>query len=172
MRTLIYETHSLTVDNELGIATGWLPGSLSARGRREAVRLGERRADVEAVYASDLGRSVETVELAFERSGIPVHFDPRLRECNYGELNGAPVEELHRAEHVDAPFPGGESFRDVVVRTRGFLDDVSSDSSERCICVVAHSANLWALKHLLQGADLAELVNAPFAWQEGWEFRL
>ena len=32
---LVYETHATTVDNEQGIATGWLPGRLSARGRAE-----------------------------------------------------------------------------------------------------------------------------------------
>ena len=30
---IIFETHSITVDNEAGIATGWLPGRLSAAGR-------------------------------------------------------------------------------------------------------------------------------------------
>ncbi|WP_206184869.1 hypothetical protein [Thermoactinospora rubra] len=43
MTTLIYETHSITVDNERGIATGWLPGELSPRGRELAGELGERR---------------------------------------------------------------------------------------------------------------------------------
>ena len=33
MVQLIYETHSRTIDNERGIATGWLPGELSADGR-------------------------------------------------------------------------------------------------------------------------------------------
>jgi hypothetical protein len=28
---LVYETHSITEDNERGIATGWLPGRLSER---------------------------------------------------------------------------------------------------------------------------------------------
>ena len=30
---LVYETHSTTIDNETGIATGWLEGTLSERGR-------------------------------------------------------------------------------------------------------------------------------------------
>ena len=134
------------------------------------MRLSERRADVDAVYASDLQRAVETVELAFGETEIPIRFDARLRECNYGRLTGAPVEELRRAEHVDTPYPDGESFRDVVVRTQSFLDALRSEPNESSICVVGHSANLWALKHLLQGADLRELVDAPFGWREGWEF--
>lgn len=88
---LIYETHATSTDNESGIATGWLPGELSEAGRRQARELGERRRDgrVVAVYTSDLRRAVETARIAFEGSGLPVRADPRLRECDYGELNGA-----------------------------------------------------------------------------------
>jgi alpha-ribazole phosphatase/probable phosphoglycerate mutase len=38
---------------------------------------------------SDLKRAIETVEVAFAGSGIPVLIDWRLRECDYGQLNGA-----------------------------------------------------------------------------------
>ncbi len=40
---IIYETHSITTDNEAGIATGWLPGRLSEQGLQQARELGERR---------------------------------------------------------------------------------------------------------------------------------
>lgn len=36
----MYETHSLTADNEKGIATDWLPGRLSDQGRRFAAEHG------------------------------------------------------------------------------------------------------------------------------------
>jgi broad specificity phosphatase PhoE len=169
---LVYETHSTSVDNERGIATGWLPGELSELGREQARALGERRRDdgIAAVYASDLRRAVETAELAFDGSGIPVHHDARLRECDYGELNGASVEQVTavRRRHVDEPFPGGESYRRVVERTRAFLDDLVARHDGERIVVIAHSANRWALDHLVNGAPLEELVAAPFGWQEGW----
>ncbi|HEX3226549.1 MAG TPA: histidine phosphatase family protein [Gaiellaceae bacterium] len=172
MIELGYETHSLTTDNEHDIATGWLPGELSADGRRQAISLGQRRADVSAVFASDLRRAVETVEIAFAGSSVPVLLDWRLRECDYGRLNGAPAATLDRAAHVEDPFPEGESYRDVVARTAAFIADVRGRWSGRRICVVSHSANLWALQHLVHGARLEEVVAAPFEWREGWEFRL
>ena len=176
MITLVYETHSTTTDNEAGIATGWLEGRLSERGRQQAKALGERRRDdgIAAVYTSDLGRAVETAQIAFSGSGIPVLEDRRLRECNYGELNGRPVSELDavRLDHVDEPFPGGESYRDVVERTRSFLADLPEELEGARIVLIAHSANRWALEHLLEGKDLRELVVAPFEWQEGWIYRL
>src|SRR5438128_12381413 len=63
---LCFETHSLTVDNEMGIATGWLPGELSTRGRELPRALDRRYRDRElaCTFVSDLARAVETAEIA------------------------------------------------------------------------------------------------------------
>ncbi len=170
---LVYETHSISVDNEHGIATGRLPGELSAEGRRLAAELGERRRDdgIACVFTSDLRRAVETAEIAFAGRELEIRHDPRLRECDYGELNGAPVAELEpRRRFVDEPFSGGESYRDCVQRMRSFLADVARTFDGRRVLVIAHSAQRWALRHLLEGVPLEELVDAPFEWQEGWEY--
>ncbi|GAA4912374.1 alpha-ribazole phosphatase/probable phosphoglycerate mutase [Stackebrandtia albiflava] len=173
---LTYETHSVTEDNENGIATGWLPGRLSERGRALAVELGERYRDagLDAVYTSDLHRAVETARLAFPDTDLPVHRDARLRECDYGDLNGAPVTALAavRSAHVDRPFPGGgQSYREVVDATRELLREIARDHDGGRVLVIAHSANRWALQALLTGARLEELVDAPFRWRPGWRYR-
>ena len=173
---LVYETHSTTTDNEAGIATGWLPGRLSEAGWDQARRLGRRRAEdgIAAVFASDLARAVQTAEIAFGAGPMPVFLDWRLRECNYGALNGEPADRVtaERVTHIDTPFPGGESYRDVVARTTSFLDDLRRTWHDRRVCVIAHSANRWALDHLLNGQALEDLVVAPFEWREGWEYRV
>jgi broad specificity phosphatase PhoE len=173
---IVYETHSTSVDNERGVATGWLDGELSETGRENARELGVRRRDdgIAVVYASDLGRAVETVEVAFGGSGIPVRQDWRLRECNYGELNGMPTSQLREevARRVDTSFPGGESYRDVVERVRDFLDELPPELDGARIVLIGHAATRWALQHLLEGRPLEELVGAPFEWQPGWEFVL
>jgi broad specificity phosphatase PhoE len=108
---LVYETHSTTEDNEHGIATGWLPGRLSAEGRRQAVALGVRRRNtgLDLVFTSDLARAVETTTIAFAGAGLPVQQDRRLRECDYGALNGGPVASIaaRRLRSIAEPFPGG-----------------------------------------------------------------
>lgn len=173
---LVYETHSTTVDNETGIATGWLEGQLSDAGRKQAAELGRRRRDdgIASVFSSDLGRAIETAEIAFGGSSLPVRHDWRLRECNYGELNGAPVAdvEAERVRRIDEPFPGGESYTQVVGRTLSFLNDLVEEHDGSRVVLIAHSANRWALQHLLLGASLEEVVAAPFEWQPGWEYVL
>ena len=170
---LVYETHSISVDNERGIATGWLPGELSERGRLLARELGERRRNdgIACVFTSDLRRAIETAELAFAGSDVEIRQDRRLRECDYGRLNGAAVDRLDpRRRFVDVPYPDGESYRDCVERMRSFLGDVVREFDGRRVLVIAHSAQRWALQHLLEGVPLEELVDAPFEWQKGWEY--
>jgi broad specificity phosphatase PhoE len=171
---LVYETHAITTDNEAGIATGWLPGALSARGRETAAELGTRRRDdgLDAVYVSDLKRALDTVGIAFAGSDVPVVVDERLRECDYGRLNGMPRARLdaERRDHVDVPWPDGESYRDVVDRTRTLLRDLLERHNGGRVLLVAHSANRLALDHLLRGRDLQALISGPFDWQPGWEY--
>lgn len=173
---IVCESHSTSEDNERGIATGWLPGRLSEQGRRQAAELGSRHrlAQPAVVFASDLYRAVETAQIAFAGTSVPIQLDPRLRECNYGTLNGRPsaVVAGERAKRIDTPFPGGESYREVIERTSDFLHDVASRWDERRVLVIAHSANKWALDCRLADGSIKELINAPSGWREGWHYTL
>ena len=159
---LTYETHSRTIDNERGIATGWLPGELSADGRRFAQDPGRRWVDTDlaAVYTSDLRRAVQTAEIAFNGRIVTVITDRRLRECNYVALNGLPVARLEaeRTQHIDTPYASGQNYRQVVTQMRAFLREAVLRHQNQTILVIAHSANRWAL----EGQLLEALLHAPF----------
>ena len=77
-----------------------------------------------------------------------------------------------RSRRVEVPFPGGESYRDVVVRTASLLEDLRTRHDGETVVLIGHSANLLAVQHLLDGTPLQDLVDLPFNWQEGWLFRL
>lgn len=168
---LVYETHATSTDNEDGVATGWLPGRLSELGRRQARELGERRRGdgLDAVFVSDLRRAVETARIAFPGGSPPIRQDVRLRECDYGVLNGssAALVAARRTRHIDEPFPGGQSYRQVVAATSAFLSDLVTEWDGGRVLVIAHSANRWALEHLLAGAALSELLADPPPWRPG-----
>jgi alpha-ribazole phosphatase/probable phosphoglycerate mutase len=173
---VVFETHSTSTDNERWIASGWLDPGLSQLGRRQAREVGERHAreEISAVFTSDLRRAVDTARIAFTERGIPIFHDWRLRECNYGGLNGTPAAglEAERARHVYEPFPGGESYNQVAERVRGFLHDLPPRFEDQRVVVVGHTATKWALDHLLEGIALKELVEASFRWQPGWLYSL
>jgi len=173
---LVFETHSTTVDNERGHATGWLPGQLSERGRAQARQLGLRRVSdgITAVFSSDLARAAQTASIAFGGPAIPVLHDWRLRECDYGQRNGMPVTELRagRRGHLDRPYPGGESWRQAVARAGRFLGDLPLRWDGRRVLVIGHVATRWGLDHFIGGVRLEDLVEQDFAWQEGWEYRV
>jgi 2,3-bisphosphoglycerate-dependent phosphoglycerate mutase len=173
---VVFETHSTSVDNERGVATGWLEGALSVTGREQAKRLGERRRDdgIAVVFTSDLRRAVETTEIAFAGSPIPIHTDRRLRECNYGAMNGMPRAQLEaeRLHRIHEPFPDGESWSQAVERVAGFLDELAGSHDGQRVLLIGHVATRWALDHVVHGVPLERLAEAPFEWQEGWEYDL
>ena len=172
---LVFETHSLSEDNERGVATGWHDGRLSSRGRELARELGERRRDdgIEAVFASDLGRAVETATIAFRGSDIPVMYDWRVRECDYGRSNGTLAADLHadRTRYLDEPYPDGESWREAVARVNRFLGDIPLRWDGYRVLVIGHVATRWGFDHFINGDPLDQLLVADFGWREGWEYR-
>jgi 2,3-bisphosphoglycerate-dependent phosphoglycerate mutase len=170
---IVYETHSITVDNETGHATGWLPGELSERGREAAARLGERRRDdgLTAVYTSDLGRAVETAEIAFGDTAMPIIHEARLRECNYGTMNGRPREEVH-AKGVDERYPEGESWREAVERVKEFLEELPRTRDDERVLIIGHMSAWYALESLAKNLPLEDVFGTRMEWQEGWEYRL
>ncbi|SRR5579871_1435932 len=174
--TVVFETHSTTEDNERGLATGWLGGRLSAAGHAQARSLGDRRRDdgIHAVVCSDLARARETVEVALGADAIPVLFDWRLRECDFGALNGAARELVHadRAAHLAVPYPGGESWRDAVARVGRCLADLRERYEGCRVLVVGHVATYWGLEHWVHEVPLEVLAGRPFEWQPGWEYTL
>lgn len=173
---IVFETHSTSEDNERGVATGWLGGKLSPTGRAQAQELGERRHhdNIDAVYSSDLNRAVETARIAFTGSPTPILLDWRLRECNYGTLNGMPSSllDVERSRRLDQPFPAGESWRQAVGRVVSFLRELVAERRGQRVLLIGHVATRWALDHHVLGVPLEELVATPFQWQEGWEYPL
>jgi len=173
---ITYFVHGTTTDNETHRATGWLPGELSELGREQAKQLGSQAADkqFDVVFCSDLRRAVDSAELGFGSQHKIVQ-DERLRECNYGDMNG----EVHSFkdsmdDFVDTPFPNGESYKDVEKRMRSFVESAKDDWAGKHIAIVAHQAPQLALDVLLKGMTWDEAIETDWrktkAWKPGWDY--
>ena len=159
----MFETHSISEDNELGLASGWTHGPLSAQGRELARGLGARRRDdgIDTVFASDLHRALETAILAFEGETIPILLDWRLRECDYGQLTRQPAVEMHRDrdQYLETPYPGGESWREAINRVGGSSPTSRRAGTTPACSIIGHVATRWGLDHFLNGVPLEDLAT-------------
>ena len=120
--------HGETTHSRDGILAGWVDVPLTERGaaQAEAVRPLLDGATFAGVWCSDLRPALQTALLAW---GPPVA-DPRLREINFGELEGArwdTLEAAHKKALVEfsgfTP-PGGETLEDASERVAGFLAEL------------------------------------------------
>lgn len=120
--------HGETDWNADGRFQGWTDVPLNETGRAQAERLGRSLAgqEFDGVWSSDLVRAIETARIAIGEPSI----DRRLRELDFGDLEGAVWDELDseiRAglkEFDSFRFPGGESAEAFVARVFDFLDDL------------------------------------------------
>lgn len=175
MVTIIFESHSTTIDNETGKAAGWNDVPLALSGHKQAQQLGERYANqhFDAIFCSDLQRSYKTAEIAFGQR-FPIIKDERLRECNYGDLNGADKDLVFakRAKHLDQPFPNGESYTQTMQRMEHFLADLHKNYQDKTVLIVGHRATQYGLEHWINNKTTEQAVLEPWQWQPGWQYIL
>ena len=86
---IIYFVHGTTTDNIEHKSTGWLHGNLSEKGIEQSIKLREQinLNEIDLVISSDLKRAIDSAKYTFKDSKVILH-DKRIRECNYGDLNG------------------------------------------------------------------------------------
>ncbi|HEU4966388.1 MAG TPA: histidine phosphatase family protein [Candidatus Saccharimonadales bacterium] len=175
MITIYFEAHGTTLDNEQKISSGWNDVALSPLGERQARELGERYAHtrLDAVFCSDLQRAYETARLAFD-TRLPIIQDVHLRECNYGQWNGAPKQqvEAYKETAITAPYPDGESYQDTSHRMKIFLERLLGDYDGKTALIIGHRATQYGLEEWINHIPLRDAVLAPWKWQPGWKYQL
>ncbi len=173
---ITYFVHGTTTDNEAGIASGWSDVDLSPLGiqqSKDLPKLNSGKFDV--VFCSNLRRAVHSAELSF-KDKFPIIQDSRLRECNYGDLNGkdGKIVEEREIDAIENGFPNGESYRDVEKRMRDFLGEIMKKYDGNHIAIVAHRAPQLALDVILKNKTWPEAMAADWRkvgrWQPGWEY--
>jgi broad specificity phosphatase PhoE len=139
--------------------------ALSDEGREQTRRLAARLSDenIVAVYASPLGRTMETAEILAGPHKLAVQTRDGLREINHGrweQMTRWEVEEKFPEEasewekdpYTFAPL-GGESGLAVTARALPVLIDLVRDHPAENIVVVSHKATIRLLLSSLLGFD-------------------
>ena len=173
---IIYFVHGTTTDNANKLCSGWKEAMLNDLGREQAKKLGniirERGDKFDVIFTSDLKRAIESSEIAFPE--IKKISDSRLRECNYGVLDGKPKSLVIYEEHVKIPFPDGESLNDVEKRMQEFVDYLKVNYLGKTIGIVAHRAPQLSLEVITKGISwevaIANDWRNTHDWKPGWEY--
>ena len=171
---VIYFVHGTTNDNINGKCSGWKQAELSDLGKERAIKLGQikKNTHLDIIFTSDLVRAIDSANLAFP--SVKHIQDIRLRECNYGDLDGKDKSLVIYEEHIDKPFPNGESLKDVEKRVKDFIQFLKKDYQGKTIGIVAHRAPQLAFEVLTKNISWEEANKTDWrktkAWQPGWEY--
>lgn len=161
--------HAQTLWNAEKRIQGQSDAPLSPVGVAQAELLRNRLRNVrfDRVYSSDTQRAVRTAQIVF--GDREVIFEPRLRELNYGTLEGKTRSELVGAERAafDAywhnPYevapPGGESWLELDARVFAWLGGLPKEGR---IAAVTHGGTLRSALFYLTGAARNREWNALF----------
>ena len=123
-------------------------------GIQQSIALKDRTKDqkFDVVFCSDLKRAHDSAKLAWE--GVyRIIPDARLRECNYGKLNGVSsdiVEPMQEEECIEKSFLEGESYEDVKARVADFLEFLKKNYEDKHVAIIAHKAPQLSLDVLLK----------------------
>lgn len=171
---IMYFVHGTTFDNIMGKCSGWKQVELTDLGKERAIKLGEIRKDIhfDIIFTSDLVRAIDSANLAFP--SVKHVQDDRLRECNYGDLDGKDKSLVIYEEHIDKPFPNGESLKDVERRVKDFIEYLKKNYQGKTIGIVAHRAPQLAFEVITKHISWEEANRNDWrktkAWQPGWEY--
>ncbi|HBL51731.1 MAG TPA: histidine phosphatase family protein [Candidatus Blackburnbacteria bacterium] len=175
MVTIVFEAHGTTFDNEEHLSSGHYDIELSPLGVKQSKELGQRYSvdSFDAIFTSDLKRALTTAEIAFGNK-FPIIKDPRLRECDYGDLTQHPSEEvdMEKIERIREPFPNGESYEQTTTRVKSFLIDLLKNYDGKRVLIIGHRATQYGIENVINNKPLEELVATPFKWQPCWTYQL
>jgi probable phosphoglycerate mutase len=157
--------HGATVLSAEDRFAGSTDVELSDEGRRQAGRLAVRLQEesIAAVYASTMGRTVETARILAEPHGLEVRQREGLREISHGHWEQMTREEVEQKFPEEAeewekdPYTfapaGGESGLAVTARALPALIDLVRAHPGENIVVVSHKATIRLLLSSLLGFD-------------------
>jgi probable phosphoglycerate mutase len=178
---LILIRHGETEWNRQGRFQGQQDSPLTPEGasQAEAIAAHLARWDIQALYASDLGRTLQTAAPMAAATGLTVIPEPGLRERNLGILEGltraeaethhAEVSARYWARDPDFDLPGGESLRTLERRGQCVLGALAARHPEQRIAVVSHGGLLTVFIRAALGVPLQAqtgllIRNGSISW--------
>lgn len=152
---------------------------LSDLGREQAASLGRwfarRPPDdrPEILLSSPYLRACQTASIFRDQGGAPadepICFDERLREKEFGILDGLTTHGIRNIYPQQADFrqllgkfyhrqPGGESWCDVILRLRSVMDTISLHYAGRRVMIFSHQVVVLCLRYILESLTEKDIL--------------
>ncbi len=162
---LIIVRHGETDRNANEFLVGHSNVPLNDNGKTQAQKVAQRLAGehIDTLYSSTLTRAKETAQvIAAAHPHLSIRIDPELRERDAGEFAHRPVADRKAAQLAsglsarDWKPAGGESMRDLKLRTSRWFDAHCRIATNETIVVVSHGLFLYSLLEcaIEDGADV------------------
>ena len=153
---------------------GWKDSSLTPKGVKNAIALGNRLKDVDfnCIYSSSSQRAIHTAELIRGERDILLIPDDNLREINLGVWEGktsAEVERLDQQGHKafwETPHlyisKSGESYFQVRDRIEAVLNRIVKEHMDGNVLIVTHAIIVKTIMSLFKALPVEKLWEQPF----------
>ncbi len=174
MTKLYFIRHAEAEGNLFRRAQGHWNGKITPRGYKQIDALAERFKDIQidAVYCSDLDRTVTTADAILRGRELELNRTERLREINmgvwegeaWGKLTGEYNEQMRHFNNDLSKWkvPGSEAYEAVQARVTAAVRDIASAHEGQTVAIVSHG---MAIKIFLMGvmavpaADSASMMH-------------
>ena len=160
---------------------GQIDIGLNETGHRQAVAAGRwlKRADIVALYSSDLKRAWATAQAIGAEIGLTPTPLPEMRERRYGVFEGLTYDEAKarypegygafEGRNADYAFENGESLKAMFDRVSGKLKEVAARHVGQNVAVVLHGGVLDVINRFVRNNPLEMprdflIPNAGINW--------
>lgn len=169
MTTLYIIRHAEAEGNLYRRIHGWYNSLITDNGYRQIAALKERfdRIHVDAVYASDLFRTMTTARAVYEPKHLPLVTLPGLREvgmgewedCTWGEVARFDGEQYQRYIACDPRWKnkGGESRQEAQQRIYETVLSIAGRHPDETVAIFSHGDAIRALQARLLGLSIGEM---------------
>lgn len=173
MTTIYMIRHAEAEGNLYRIVQGQHNSFVTPRGKRQIAALAERFRDVhlDALYTSDLRRTVATAGAITKYHDLPMHRTERLREIDLGVCEGMSFGDMYRfdPEQMDNfnndpaqwRAPGAETFAECTVRIVSAVTEIAVKNDGKTVAVVSHGMAIRSLLAAILNVESRDIPSLP-----------
>lgn len=163
--------HGESVGNVEGKIQGWMDFSLSDRGRKQAVAVADRFADVplNAIYSSDLIRASHTAREIARKKGLEVKEWSSVREVYLGPFQGLTREEIYekypetkKNSILTSGVKETETNEQLTARCKEVVDHLLKNHKNEHVAIVSHGGFISIFLMYLLTGDKWHTFSRPF----------